>query len=139
MAGELLIIALVWGMFAFAVAIDANRRGFHSGFWAVLTLFTGVFGAITYGLVALIGDNKPKDKSSTEQREPTVIRVCPDCDSDCDTTQEYCDTCGEALSSKNEVTLGRRLKTGSRRYCSHCRSEVNREAPECRQCGAVFR
>lgn len=139
MAGELLIIAVVWGMIAFAVAIDANRRGLHSGFWAVLTLFTGLFGAIAYGLVALIGDNQPTDNTSDNKREPTVIRVCPECDSDCGETQQHCATCGEALSAENEVPLGRRLKTGSRRYCSNCNSEVDREASECRQCGAVFR
>ena len=135
MAGELVLVLFVWGMVAFAVAIDASRRGHHGGFWAVLTLFTGPFGALLYGLVALVTNGRPDDGP---EPEPEPIRVCPACSSEHDDSSNYCGECGAELGSEHERPVGRRLMTGSRRYCSNCRSEVGREADTCPSCGAVF-
>jgi hypothetical protein len=137
MAGELLLVVSVWGAVAFAVSIDASRRGRHGGFWAVLTLFTGLFGAILYGLVVLTTSDRPEDGSEPEP-EPETIRVCPACPSEHDDSPDRCGECGAELGPEDDRPVGRRLMTGARRYCSNCRSEVGRDAETCPSCGAVF-
>jgi len=137
MAGELVLVAVVWGMVAFAVAIDASRRGHHSGFWAVLAFFTGLFGAVLYGLTVLVtGDQS--DAGTSEDGTPETVRVCPDCSSEHDSSESHCDECGTELGPGDEHPAGRLLMTGSKRYCSNCRSEVGRGADACPSCGAVF-
>lgn len=139
MAGELFLVAFVWGAVAFAVSIDASGRGRHAGFWAVLTLLTGLFGAILYGLVVLTTDDGPGDVSGPEaEPEPETVRVCPDCSSEHGDAPDHCEECGAELGPGDDHPVGRRLMTGSRRYCSNCRSEVDVGANACPSCGAVF-
>ncbi|MDX1748394.1 MAG: zinc ribbon domain-containing protein [Halobacteriales archaeon] len=138
MAGEFAALVFVWGAIAFAVAIDASRRGRHAGLWAVLTLFTGLFGAVLYGLVVLTTSDQPDDGTSQEGTEPETVRICPACASEHDDSPNYCDECGAELGPGDEHPVGRRLATGSRRYCSNCKSEIGREANACPNCGAVF-
>jgi DNA-directed RNA polymerase subunit RPC12/RpoP len=137
MAGELVLVAFVWVMVAFAVAIDASRRGLHGGFWAALTLCTGLFGAVVYGLVVLATDDPPDDGAAAET-EVERVRVCPTCSSKHDDSRNCCDECGTELGPEDERPVGRRLETGSRRYCSNCRSQIGREASTYPSCGAVF-
>mgnify|MGYP002126097712 FL=1 len=137
MAGMLVLIAFVWGMLAFAVAIDASRRGRHGGFWAVLTFLTGVFGVVVYGLVVLFTSD-PDDGASEDDEEPETVRVCSVCSSKHDGSPSYCEDCGTDLGPEDDRPVGRRLMTGSDRYCSNCRSEVDRESNACPSCGAVF-
>lgn len=136
--GLLVLVTFVWGLIAFAVAIDASRRGHHGGFWAVLTLFTGLFGAVLYVLVALTTGAPSDEGASEEETEPETVRICPTCSSECEGSQSYCDECGAELGPGDEHTVGRRLKAGSRRYCSNCKSEIERGASACPSCGAVF-
>jgi hypothetical protein len=136
-SSHLVLVAFVWGMVAFAVAIDASRRGWHGGFWAGLTFFTGLFGAVVYGVVVLTSDDHTHDETP-EETDPETVRVCPSCASRHDDSQNHCDECGTELGPGDEHPVGRRLMTGSRRYCSNCKSEVGREANTCRSCGAVF-
>jgi len=131
------MVAFVWGMVAFAVAIDASRRGRHGGVWAVVTFLTGLFGAILYGLV-VVTTSDPKDEESDNETEAGLVRVCPTCSSQFDASQNYCGECGAELGPEDESPVGRRLKTGSKRYCSNCKSEVGRTANACPSCGAVF-
>lgn len=138
MLGPVILLAFIWGMVAFAVAIDASRRGRHAGFWAVLTFLTGLFGAILYGLVILTTKDPTGGGGSEDNAEPEMIRVCPTCSSECDISQDYCDECGDELGPDDEYPVGRRLKTGSKRYCSNCKSKINRKANRCPSCGAVF-
>lgn len=141
MAGELVLVAFVWAMVAFAVAIDASRRGRHGGFWAILTFVTGLFGAIVYGLVVLVTDDPLDEEAAAEPKpepESERVRVCPTCSSKHDDAQNYCGECGAELGPEDERPVGRRLRTGSRRYCSNCKSEIGREAGTCPSCGAVF-
>ena len=137
MAGEMALVLFVWGAVAFAVAIDASRRGRHGGLWAALALFTGLFGAILYGLVVLTTSD-PSGGGSAPEREPGTVRVCPACSSEHDDAPNYCEECGAELGPEDEHPVGRRLATGSRRYCSNCRSEVGRERETCPNCSAVF-
>lgn len=127
------MVAFVWGMVAFAIGIDAGRRRRHSGFWAVLTFLTGLFGAIIYGLVVLTTSDPADD-----ERDSELVRVCPTCSSRYDASQSYCGECGAELGAEDEHPVGRRLKTGSKRYCSNCKSEVGRTANACPSCGAVL-
>jgi hypothetical protein len=138
MVGELVLVTFVWGLFAFAVAIDASRRGHHSGFWAGLTLFTGLFGAVLYGVVVATTDGESDGETSDSRGEPERVRVCPTCSSKHDESPNYCDECGTELGPADEHPLGRRLKTGSKRYCSNCKSRIGREVDACPGCGAVF-
>lgn len=138
MAGELVLVTFVWGMFAFAVAIDASRRGHHSGLWAGLTLFTGLFGAILYGVVVLITSDQSDGGVSDNRSEPETVRVCPTCSAAHRESPNYCDECGAELGPEDQHPVGRRLKTGSKRYCSNCKSQVGRGANTCPSCGAVF-
>jgi hypothetical protein len=138
MAGELALVAFVWGMIAFAVAIDASRRGRHVGLWATLTFLTGLFGAVLYGLVVLTTSDPPDDGASENGTDPETVRVCPACSSAHDDAANYCDECGAELGPGDERPVGRRLPTGSKRYCSNCKSEVGPEATTCSSCGAVF-
>ena len=135
MAGELVLVLFVWGMVAFAVVIDASRRGHHGGLWAVLTLFTGPFGALLYGLVALVTDGRPDDGA---EPEPETVRVCPACSSEHGDSPDCCEECGAELGPGDDHPVGRRLMAGSRRYCSNCRSQVGHETDACPRCGAVF-
>ncbi|MFB6207679.1 MAG: zinc ribbon domain-containing protein [Haloglomus sp.] len=132
------MIAFVWGMLAFAVGIDASRRGRHGGFWAVVIFLTGLFGAVIYGLVVLTTTDPGDDGHSDDETDPELVRVCPTCASESDTSQNYCGECGAELGPENEHSVGRRLKTGSKRYCSNCKAEVGREANACPSCGTVF-
>ena len=132
------MFAFVWGMVAFAVGIDASRRDRNGGFWAVLTILTGLFGAVLYGLVVLTTSDPSDDRESGDERDSGLVRVCPTCSSKCDTAQNYCGECGAELGPEDESPVGRRLKTGSKRYCSNCKSEVGRTARACPSCEAVF-
>ena len=132
------IFAFVWAMVAFAIAIDASRRGRDGRFWAVLTFFTGLFGAVLYGLVALTTSDPTDDRESADETDSGLVRVCPNCSARCAAAQGYCDECGAELGPEDESPVGRRLKTGSRRFCSNCKSEVGRTASTCPSCGAVF-
>lgn len=132
------LVAFVWGLMAFAIGIDASRRRRHSGFWAVLTFFTGLFGAILYGLVVLTTSDPADEGGSDEETDSGLVRICPTCSSRYDASQNYCGECGAELGPEDEHPVGRRLKTGSTRYCSNCKSEVGRTASDCPSCGAVF-
>ncbi|MDT3436087.1 zinc ribbon domain-containing protein [Haloarcula sp. 1CSR25-25] len=132
------MVAFVWAMVAFAVGLDASGRDRNGGFWAVLTLLTGLFGAVLYGLVVLTTNDPTDDRESDDERDSGLVRVCPACSSKCDTAQNYCGECGAELGPEDESPVGRRLKTGSKRYCSNCKSEVNHTASACPSCGAVF-
>jgi RNA polymerase subunit RPABC4/transcription elongation factor Spt4 len=138
MSTPLGIVVLLWATVAFAVAIDASRRGRHAGLWAVMTFFTGVFGAVLYGLVVLTTNDPPDGGASEAGSEPETVRVCPICSSISDDSRNQCAECGAELGPEDERPVGRRLMTGSKRYCSNCHSEVGRESNECRSCGAVF-
>jgi NADH:ubiquinone oxidoreductase subunit 6 (subunit J) len=70
--------AFVWGLFAFAVAMDAARRGHHARFWLVLTFVTGVFGLAAYVVVVLTSGNE-SDAPDDEAEVRETVRVCPDC------------------------------------------------------------
>lgn len=138
MLGPVILLAFVWGMVAFAVAIDASRREQHAGFWAILTFFTGVFGAILYGLVILTTSDPTDDAGAEENIESEMVRVCPTCSSEYDVSHDYCDECGGELGPDDEFPVARRLKTGSKRYCSNCKSKVDRKTNRCPSCDAVF-
>jgi len=138
MAGELVLVAFVWGMIAFAVAIDAVRRDVHSGFWAGLTFLTGVFGGALYGLVVLTTGAQSDEEAFEDETGPEIVRVCPDCSSRNGGSQNYCGECGVELGPEDEHPLGRRLETGSRWYCSNCKSRVGREENTCSSCGALL-
>jgi hypothetical protein len=137
MAGELALIAVVWGMVAFAVLIDASRRNRNGGFWAVLTFFTGLFGALLYAGNVLLTD-QPEETAAEKRRTSGTVRVCPDCSAEHDGSVDYCEDCGAELGPDDERPVARRLMTGSDRYCSNCRSEVDRGADVCGSDGAVF-
>jgi hypothetical protein len=132
------VVALLWGMVAFAISIDASRRERHSGFWTLLTFLTGLFGAILYGLVVLTTSDPSDEGRPDEEADSGLVCVCPTCSSRCDSSQNYCDECEAELGPEDEYPVGRRLKTGSKRYCSNCKSEVGRTAIACPTCGAVF-
>jgi len=132
------LVAFVWGMVAFAIAIDASRRGRHGGVWGLVTFLTGLFGAVVYGLVVLTTNDPSDDGASADGTEPELVRICPTCSSECGASQSYCGECGTELGPEDEHPVGRRLKTGSRRYCSNCKSRVGRKADSCPNCGAVF-
>lgn len=133
-----LMVAFVWGMVAFAIAIDASRRGRHGGVWGVVTFLTGLFGAILYGLVVLATSDPANGEVSEKKTEPNRVRICPTCSSEVNVFENYCGECGTELSSEDEYLVGRRLKTGSKRYCSNCKSQVGRKANACPNCDAVF-
>jgi len=132
------MVAFVWGMMAFAIGIDASRRGRHGGLWAVLTFLTGLFGAVLYGVVVMTTSDPTDDGASDSEPAPELVRVCPNCSSKCDAEQTYCGECGTELGPEDKSPVARRLKTGSKRYCSNCKSEVGRGASACPSCGAVF-
>ena len=137
MLGALLFVVLVWGFFAFAVAMDAARRGHHAEFWLVTTFLTGVFGAAAYAVVVLTTDGGTDDEPGDEPSSETV-RVCPSCSSIQGGSQHYCGECGAELGPGDEHPLARRFETGSRWYCGNCSSRVDRDADSCPGCGAVF-
>ncbi len=138
MSSHLILIALLWAAVAFAVSIDASRRGRHGGFWAAVTFFTGLFGAILYVLVVVTTSDPADGETSEDGTEPEMVRVCPICSSKHDNSQNHCDECGAELGPEDEYPVGRQLMTGSRRYCSNCHSEVDRKATACPNCSAVF-
>jgi len=137
--GYVVTAAFVWALVAFAVAIDASRRGHHGGFWAILTFVTGGFGAILYaGVVLITNDGADGGTVETAGTDPERVRVCSACSSEHGDSQNHCSECGATLGPEDEHPVGRRLKAGSKRYCSHCKSEVSRRADTCPGCGAVF-
>lgn len=136
---SLVLVTFVWGMIAFAVAFDASNRGHHAGFWALVTFLGGPFGALLYVGVALIGGGESADGTSGEtDADPETVRVCPDCASRHVGNPDYCPECGTELGPDDDHPVARRLQTGSERYCSNCKSEVDRGANTCLRCGAVF-
>jgi len=136
---NLILVAFVWGMIAFAVAFDASNRGHHAGFWALLTFLGGPFGALLYVGVALFGSGESTDGTGgATDATPETVRVCPDCASRHDDTPDNCPDCGTKLGPDDDHPIARRLQTGSERYCSNCKSEVSRRVNTCRSCGAVF-
>lgn len=132
------LIAFIWGMVAFAIAIDASRRGRHGGVWGLVTFLTGLFGAIVYGLVVLTTSDPSDGRASEDETEPEMVGICPTCSSECDASQSYCGECGAELGPGDKRPVGRRLKTGSKRYCSNCKSRVGLKTNSCPSCGAVF-
>ncbi|WP_276270880.1 zinc ribbon domain-containing protein [Haloarcula litorea] len=131
----LLVFALLWGMIAFAVAIDAGRRGRSGGVWGVVTFLGGIFGLAVYGIVLLTTDDPGDDDSGTDT---DGVRICPECGEHHDDAPNFCGECGAELGPEDDHVEARILKTGSRRYCGNCKSRIGRDADACPECPAVF-
>ncbi|MFD1515487.1 hypothetical protein [Halomarina rubra] len=137
MLGTLLLAAFVWGLFAFAVAIDASRRGDHGGFWAVVVLLTGPFGTAAYLLVVMVTDDETED-DTPDADPPETVRVCPTCSTAYDDPRDRCAECDTDLGPDDDHPVGERHETGSRWYCGNCTARVGPEVSECPSCSAVF-
>jgi RNA polymerase subunit RPABC4/transcription elongation factor Spt4 len=129
----LLVIGLLLGIvLTIVVGADAHSRG-RSGFlWGFLTFFTGLVGAFVYALVVLTGDGAEDDG------DPDVVRVCRNCSAAHEGTPAYCSDCGEPLDEADDRPVASVLRSGSRGYCGNCRSQVDLDADDCPNCGAVL-
>lgn len=133
----LLIVAVLWAMVAFVVALDASRRGRHAGLWGLLTFLAGIFGAVLY-VVVVVATEDPGDGADGDGGDPATVRLCPECSARHDGSPDYCADCGAELRPDDERPVGRLLRSGSRRYCGNCKSRVHRDADACPDCEAVF-
>jgi hypothetical protein len=132
-----LIVTLLWVTVAVAVGIHASSRG-RSGFvWGFVTFLLGLVGVVVYLLALLITDDPPQTRTKAEPTTPRV-RVCPACSTSHEASPNYCSACGEALDGDDDVVVTRILRSGSRGYCSNCKSRVALDADGCPDCGAVF-
>jgi len=129
-----LLALLLWTAVALAVGIHASSRG-RSGFvWGLVAFLVGLVGVVVYLLALLITDDPPDGGDG----DATRVRVCPACSANHEGTPNYCSECGEALNADDGVVRARILRSGSRGYCSHCKSRVGLDADACADCGAVF-
>ena len=132
----LLVVALFWITVAVAVGIHASSRG-RSGFvWGLVTFLLGIVGVVVYLLALLITDDPPHEEDGDD--DPDRFRRCPACATDHDGEPNYCAECGEPLDADDDVVAARILRSGSRGYCSNCKSQVALDADGCSDCGAVF-
>jgi hypothetical protein len=132
----LFVVALFWITVAAAVGIHASGRG-RSGFvWGFVTFILGIFGVVVYLLTLLITDDPPDDADGDDG--PDRFRRCPECATRHDGTPNYCAECGEPLDERHDVVDARLLRSGSRGYCSNCKTQVDLDADGCPACGAVF-
>jgi len=134
MAGEVLavVVLLFWTALAVGVGIHAMDRG-RSGFlWGLLTFFTGLVGLLIYAVVAGTAADTVDDD------DPDRFRRCPACSTRHEGEPNYCSECGDPLDEDDDVVVARILRSGSRGYCSSCKSQVDLGADDCTNCGAVF-
>lgn len=128
----LVVALLVWTALSVAVGIHAMDRD-RSGFlWGLLTFFTGLIGLLIYAVVA------GSAADTVDDDEPERRRRCPACATSHDGTPNYCGECGEPLDETDDVVAARILRSGSRGYCSNCKSRVALDADRCSDCGAMF-
>jgi len=132
-----LVVLLFWTSVAAAVGIHASSRG-RSGFvWGLVTFLTGLIGVGVYLLALLVTDDPPDDRDG-DSDDATRVRVCPTCSTSHEGAPNYCSACGESLDEDDDVVVARILRSGSRGYCSNCKSQVGLDADACADCGAVF-
>jgi hypothetical protein len=122
---------LFWTGSAIAVGIHAFERDRFGFLWAALVLITGLVGLLIYAVVAGTAADKVDDDDA--QR-----RHCPACGTDHEGSPNYCPECGEPLDDGDDVATARVLRSGSRGYCSNCKSRVALDAANCPDCSAVF-
>lgn len=131
-----LVVLLLLTTVAVAVGIHASSRG-RSGFvWGLVAFLMGLVGVVVYLLALLITDDPPTDRD--DQDDPQQRRVCPECSTSHEGSPNYCSECGEPLAAADDVVVARVLRSGSRGYCSNCKSRVGLDADACADCGAVF-
>jgi hypothetical protein len=130
----LVVLAILfWTGSAVAVGIHAFNRD-RSGFlWAALVFVTGLVGLLIYVIVAGTAADEVDDDDDAEQ-----LRRCPECERSHEGSPNYCMECGEPLDEGDDVVVARVLRSGSRGYCSNCKSRVAIDADDCPNCGAVF-
>lgn len=127
------VVLLFWIAIAVAVGIHANDRG-RSGFlWGIVTGLTGLLGLLIYALVLGNAADQVDDSDDTER-----IRRCPECSANHDDAPNFCAECGEPLDEDDDVVVARLLRSGSRGYCSNCKTQVDLDADDCPNCGAVL-
>jgi len=123
---------LFWTALAVGVGIHAMDRG-RSGFlWGLLTFFTGLVGLLVYAVVVGTAADTVDDDDAER------VRRCPECSASHEGSPNYCADCGEPLDEDDDVVRARVLRSGSRGYCSNCKSQVGLDADDCTNCGAVF-
>jgi RNA polymerase subunit RPABC4/transcription elongation factor Spt4 len=115
---------------ACAVAIHAINRDRSGLFWGLLTVFTGILGAIAYALVAVT--------AAAEDADPDEVRLCPACGTRHLDTPEYCSDCGADLDASNDVPTATILQSGPERYCGNCHAALEDDVDRCTACDAVL-
>jgi membrane protease subunit (stomatin/prohibitin family) len=136
-ASVALVVLLLWTTVAVAVGIHASSRG-RSGFvWGFVAFLMGLVGVVVYLLALLITDDPPTDQDDRDD-DTRQRRVCPECSTGHEGSPNYCSECGEPLDADDNVVVARVLRSGSRGYCSNCKSRVGLDADACADCGAVF-
>lgn len=130
----LLALGVLVGMLlTVGVGVDAHNRGRSWVLWGMLTFFTGLVGAVIYGLVVLAGGD-----SSGGGDDADTVRYCPNCSTTHPGTPNFCSDCGEPLDADDDRPVATILRSGSRGYCRNCTSAVGLDADTCPNCGAVF-
>lgn len=135
MSSHVLVVVslLFWVALSVAVGIHANDRG-RSGFlWAIVTLLTGLVGLLVYALVLGHAADQVNEEDDAER-----FRRCPACSTRHEGTPNFCGECGEPLDEDDDVVAARLLRSGSRGYCSNCKSQIALDADSCPNCGAVL-
>lgn len=115
-----LIMGLFWIIVVYVVYKDADKRGRSGGFWAIIVLFTGIFGLAAYAIAIASGPNH----SGT----PKSQRVfCHNCGTEIDRTDRYCNECGDeqrisntdSQSSTSNNTVEQRWGKDEQKYNLH--------------------
>lgn len=134
--GVFLVLSLLWITVAVAVGIHASSRN-RSGFvWGLATFLLGIVGVVVYLLALLLTDDPPDGEDGNDDIDR--FRRCPACSTRHEGEPNYCAECGEPLDEDDDVVAARLLRSGSRGYCSNCKSQVDLDADDCPDCGAVL-
>jgi len=137
MAGEAIIVALLLGIIlGIGVGKHASARGRSGIAWGLLAFFTGLIGAIIYGLYAL-ADSADAENEDGDGEDSDVRRVCPDCSTMHIGGPQYCSECGTELGPDDERPIASIRRSGSRGYCTNCNGKLDLDADLCQHCGAV--
>jgi len=107
-AGELLFVVVVWGLFALGVAFDAAARDRWAGFWLFMTLLFGPVGLALYAGVVGWSLVSAATESATEG------------------------TSGD--DGAGDEAVGGVVRSGDRFYCRRCRTRVDPADDDCPSC-----
>ena len=95
--GVLILLPIIWFIISILISIwtyrDAESRGEEGILWLIIVLFTGIIGLVIWLIV------RPSRTTVEKRRRQGKVRYCPNCGAEINPGANFCNECGEELST----------------------------------------